>query len=80
MFTKEEARLRKNERQREYSKRTGYESQRRYNAERGKTISFRLFKPQHNKIIDWIDGQSNKAEYFKNLVIDDMKKHGIDVE
>lgn len=50
-FTEEEARERKNARQREYAKRTGYQSQRKYNAE------------TYTRLV--IDIPKSKAELFK---------------
>ena len=73
-FTPEEARQRKNARQREYAKRTGYESGAKYNRERGKSISFRLFTPQDDDIIEWLEAQPQKAAYFRELIREDMKR------
>ena len=51
-FTDEEARERKNQRQREDSKATNYASQKDYNKQHGKNINFRVFTPQDDDIID----------------------------
>lgn len=74
IYTEEEARERKNARQREYQKRTNYASVNRYHRERGKTISFKAFMPQDNDIIEWMEKQENKAGYLKTLIRNDMKQ------
>lgn len=75
-FTPEEARQRKNKSQREYAKRTGYAGGAKYNKERGKVINFRLFTPQDDDVLAWLDKQPNKAGYLKALIKADMEKHG----
>ena len=42
--------------QREYEKRTGYAAQAKYLKERGKSVAFRLIKPQDNDIIEELKG------------------------
>lgn len=79
-FTPEEARQRKNKSQREYAKRTGYAGGAKYNKERGKVINFRLFTPQDDAILNWINSQSNKSGYLKSLIKEDMKRNGIKVD
>ena len=72
IYTEEEARQRKNARQREYMKRVGYEKGAQYNKERGKSISFRVFTPQDDDILAFLDTLPNKAGYFKELIRKDM--------
>lgn len=60
--------------QREYSKRSNFASQKKYLAERSKTISFRVFTPQDNDILEWLEQQPNKAGYLKDLIRADMNK------
>lgn len=72
-LTPEEARLRKNERQREYAKRTGYKSNDRYNRERGVSVAFRLFHPQDDDILAKLDTVESKAGYIKNLIRKDIE-------
>lgn len=79
-YTPEEARQRKNKSQREYAKRTGYAGGAKYNKERGKVINFRLFTPQDDMILNWINSQSNKSGYLKSLIKEDMKRNGIKVD
>ena len=59
--------------QREYSKRTNYASQKKYLKERSKVINFRVFVPQDNDIIEFLNKQPNKAGYLKELIRADMK-------
>lgn len=73
-FTPEEARLRKNKRQSDYSKATNYSSQKEYNKQRGKMISFRVFTPQDDDIINFVDALPNKAGYMKNLIRADIQR------
>lgn len=74
IYTKEEARERKNARQREYSKATGYESQKEYLKERGKVINFRVFTPQDDDILSFLNTLPNKAAYFKALIRSDIAR------
>lgn len=71
-FTPEEARERKNQRQREYSKATNFASQREYNKKRSKNINFRVFKPQDNDILEFLETLPNKAGYMKSLIRADI--------
>lgn len=72
IYTEEEARLRKNERQREYAKRTGYAASAKYNKERGKSVALRLFTPQDDDIINKLESVGNKAGYIKELIRKDI--------
>ena len=73
-FTDEEARERKNQRQREYSKATNYASQKDYNKQRGKNINFRVFTPQDDDIIEFLETVPNKAGYMKDLIRADIAR------
>lgn len=73
-FTAEEARERKNQRQREYSKATNYASQKDYNKQHGKVINFRVFIPQDNDIIEFLETLPNKAGYMKDLIRTDIER------
>lgn len=76
-FTQEEARQRRNESQREYSRNTNFAKQKEYNRTRGKNINFRIFTPQDDDIIRYLESLPNKAGYFKALIRSDMKERGI---
>lgn len=73
-FTAEEARERKNQRQREYSKATNYTSQKDYNKQHGKNINFRVFTPQDDDIIEFLETLPNKAGYMKDLIRADIAR------
>lgn len=73
-YTPEEARERKNQRQKKYSVATKYASQQEYNKKRGKNISFRVFTPQDDDIIDFVEKLPNKAGYFKDMIRADIKR------
>ena len=77
-FSEEERRLRKNQRQREYAKRTGYASNRRYDAahpEKRAVIAFKLQRPKDDEVIERINSMENKAEYLRMLVRRDMEEN-----
>lgn len=76
-FTQEEARQRRNKSQREYSRNTNFAKQKEYNRTRGKNINFRIFTPQDDDIIRYLESLPNKAGYFKALIRSDMKERGI---
>ena len=71
---KEEKRESKNAYQREYSKKTGYAAQQKYNKEKGKSVAFRLFTPQDDDILKKLDSVPSKAGYIKTLIREDIKK------
>ena len=72
-LTEEEKRERKNARQRQYAKRTGYAANAKYNKERGTSVAFRLFSPQDNDILEQLQSVPSKAGYIKELIRKDMK-------
>ena len=73
-LTPEEARLRKNERQREYAKRTGDAANNASLKKNTKNISFRLFFSTDADIIEHLSGVENIAGYLKGLIRDDMQR------
>ena len=73
-FTPEEVRERKNQRQREYSKATNYASQKDYNKQHGKNINIRVFTPQDDDIIEFLETLPNKAGYMKDLIRADIAR------
>lgn len=46
----------------------------RYDAKTAKYISMKLNKNTDKDLIEHLDKQSNKQEYLKNLIREDMKK------
>ena len=71
-MTDEERRLRKNERQRAYARRTNYAAQKEYNKTRGKLIRFYAFTPQDDDILRRLDSLPNKSGYLKALIRTDI--------
>ena len=74
IYTDEERRERKNARQREYAKRTGYAAQNKYKLEKSVNFSFRLYTPQDNEMLEWLEAQPIKSGYLKSLIKADMQK------
>ena len=72
-LTEEEKRARKNARQKEYAKRTGYAANAKYNKERGTSVAFRLFSPQDSDILEKLQSVPSKAGYIKELIRKDIK-------
>lgn len=72
IYTDEEVRLRKNARQKEYAKRSGYAANNKYNKEKTKSYAIRMMKSSDSDIIDWLEEQFNKAGYIKGLIREDM--------
>ena len=72
-YTAEEARLRKNARQKEYEKRTGYASINKYNKEKTKSMAIRFMQSEYD-LVEWLNEQDNKAGYIKDLIRQDMER------
>lgn len=45
-----------------------------YRKKSTKQLNITLY-PADQDIVDWLDGIANKAEYVRNLIREDMKKH-----
>ena len=72
-YTEEEARERKNARQREYAKRTGYAASQKYDKEKTTTVIIRIMENTEGDILKHLNAVSNKSGYVKNLIRKDMK-------
>ena len=72
-FTDEEKRLRKNARQREYAKRTGYAAAIRSNQKNTKTINLRFTISKESDILDFLATKENVSGYLKSLIRKDME-------
>ena len=72
---KEEMRERKNAAQREYAKRSGYASNKKYNEKNTKVYTFRVVVNTENDIIERLDKKENKAGYIKSLIRADIEKN-----
>ena len=76
-LTAEEARLRKNERQLEYAKRTGYAANKRYeanNPDKGVQIKLKLQRPRDDDVIEKLMTVEKRADYIRRLVRNDIEK------
>ena len=65
----------KNEIQRDYELRTNYQAQKKYHQQHGRVITFRVFAPQDNDIIERYESIPHKAEYIKDLIRADIEKN-----
>lgn len=74
VYSEEERREKKNARQREYAKRTGYAANQKYMKCSTKVYSFRFMINTESDIIEYLEKQENKAGYIKQLIRDDMNK------
>lgn len=74
-FTEEEARERKNARQREYAKKTGYSAQQNYMKNNTKAYSFRFTKSTDSDIIEKLESVDNKVGYIKQLIRADINNN-----
>lgn len=75
-YTEEEARERKNARQREYEKRTGYAAKLKYTKEKTKRYVIEVIKSTESDIYEKMEKQDNKAGYIKALIREDIEKNG----
>lgn len=73
----EKAKQHKKEYNQEYNKKTNYAAQRKYLAERSKQVAFRVFSPQDDALISWLESQPNKSGYIKDLIRADMEQRKI---
>lgn len=65
--------------QKEYSKRTNYASQSKYNKEKGTSVAFRLFSPQDDDILQKLKTVDSKAGYIKELIRRDIAFGNIEI-
>ena len=73
-LTEEEKRERKNQRQKEYSKKTGYAANIKYDKENVRQYILKIMKTTEQDIIDHLDAQPNKNGYIKRLIREDMDR------
>lgn len=76
MALSEEQRQRKNKRQAEYNRETGYRNQKAYDEKhKRKNMGFMVLSPQDDDIIEWLGKIGNKSGYIKSLIREDMEKN-----
>lgn len=73
-LTEEEKKQRKNTRQKEYDKETGYAAQIKYQKEKMKPYTIRISTVTEQDIIDQLDKQESKAGYVKRLIREDIER------
>lgn len=71
-LTEEERKQRKNERQKEYAKKTKYAANARSNQKNTRTVNLRFSINTESDILDYLDTKENKAGYIKELIRKDM--------
>ena len=71
-YTDEELRERKNERQREYAKRTGHSSTKKYSKTKTQQYVFRFMLNTEQDIITHLEKQDNKTDYIRKLILKDI--------
>lgn len=71
-LSEEEKRIRRNERQREYAKRTGYAAQKKSQLKNEKVFSFKLSYSTDGDIIRYLGNLENRNGYLRNLIRVDM--------
>lgn len=74
VLSDEEKRARKNTRQNEYSKRTSYAAQRKYEKNNVKQYTLKFMISTERDLIEHLEKQSNKSGYIKELIRKDLKK------
>lgn len=74
-YTAEEARERKNARQREYAKRTGRAADNKYKKENTKMYALRMFLNTDADIIEWLESKENKTGAIKQLIRDEIARN-----
>ena len=72
IYTEEEARLRKNERQREYAKKTGYAANRKSDKKNMTSMLLKFSYNTEQDILDWLATKDNKSGYIKALIRKDI--------
>ena len=76
-FTEEEARQRKNARQREYEERTNRAAKVKYSKEKTRRYVIEVIKTSESDIYEKLEKQTSKAGYIKSLIRKDISENGI---
>jgi len=64
----------KNEYNKEYSKRTGYAAQEKYNKEQVKAFTIKFNKKEDADIIEKLETLPSKVEYFRRIIREDIER------
>lgn len=73
-LTEEEKRERKNARQKEYEKKTGYAAIAKYEKESTKRYTLKIMCNTEQDIIDKLESEPNKNGYIKRLIREDIER------
>ena len=76
-YTEEEARERRNARQREYDKRTNYAASIKSNAKNTKLFALRATISTDQDIIKKLESVESVSSYLKSLIRKDIEENGI---
>lgn len=74
-YTPEEARERKNARQREYAKKTHYRATTKSEKENIRRYVVKASFSTDADIIDWLESKENMMGYIKQLIRDDIQRN-----
>lgn len=75
-LTDEEKRQRKNARQREYAKRTGYAASRKSNKKNTKSFHLQFSYSTDGDIIEYLEGIDNKNGFIRDIIRASMSSTG----
>lgn len=75
IYSDEEARQRKNMRQKEYAKRTNHMAARKYDKENIKKINVIVNVKTESDIIEKLESVENKSGYIKKLIREDIERN-----
>ena len=76
-YSDEEARERKNMRQKEYEKKTNRSVKVKYSKEKTRRYVIEVIKSSEADIYEKLEKQASKAGYIKQLIREDIEKNGI---
>lgn len=76
-YTEEEARERKNQRQKEYEKKTNRSAKIKYSKEKTRRYVIEVIKSSESDIYEKLEKQTSKAGYIKSLIRKDIDENGI---
>ena len=76
-YSDEEARERKNMRQKEYEKKTNRSAKVKYSKEKTRRYVIEVIKSSEADIYEKLEKQASKAGYIKQLIREDIEKNGI---
>ena len=76
-YTEEEARERRNEKQREYARKTGRAAEKKYAEKNAKVYALKVIISKDLDIVEKLSQQENISSYLKSLIRKDIEENGI---